>query len=257
MAKVSKIGRSFWATAVLAAIVGLCTGCADGLHKVMSSYDFTAISPPQTNWENGSVVEIDSSYPDAPVLRATPSMAQATIMNVSHDAPAVSTNYSEKLDLSLGISLPDGIKAQLTAQGAAQYSVVADGNTIVSVPIDSYVMDTFPKIADKYGAAWTLPLAQKDLYYFFEVWTCQKLTYKFFTSAGATAQITVPIKIPTNVSGDWTVGSDGSLTFQGPGTICLGYRARPIRQADSGEIVPQATGKLTAAGKAATVKLDK
>ena len=35
MAKVSKIGRSFWAAAVLAVIVGLCTGCADGLHKVM------------------------------------------------------------------------------------------------------------------------------------------------------------------------------------------------------------------------------
>ena len=257
MAKVSAVGRSFWAAAVLAVIVGLCTGCADGLQKVMEANHFTPISPPQTNWENGSVVEIDFSYPDAPVLRATPSMAQATIMTVAHSAPDVSTDYSDKLDLSLGISLPDGIKAQLTAQGATQYSVVADGNTIVSVPIDSYVVDTFPKIADKYGANWTIPLAQKDLYYFFEVWTCQKLTYKFFTSAGATAQITVPIKIPTNVSGDWTVNSDGSLIFQGPGTICLGYRARPIRQADSGEIVPQATGKLTAAGRVARENRDK
>jgi hypothetical protein len=236
-----------------------CAGCCDGLQKVMSEYHFTAISPPQSNWENGSVVEIDPRYPNAPTLHSMPSMVPVSILNIDHQAPDVSQNYSEKLDLSLGLSLPDEIKAQLTAQGVSQYSVVATGNILRSVPLDSYVSETFPKIAEKFGGDWTIPLAEGRLYYFYEVWLCDKLTYKFYDSKGANATITVPIKIPVDLTAGWTANEDGSLVFAGPESICLGYMARPVQVATTGKTEPEATkgGKATAAGRQAGVKFDK
>lgn len=237
----------------------VCAGCTPiaGLNQVMSTYQFTAISPPQSNWENGSIVEMEPGCPNAPVLHATPSMVPVSIANIDHDAPDVSQDFNEKLELSLGVSLPDNIKAQLTAQGVRQYSAVAAGNVLQSVALDSYVTDTFPKIVEKFGRNWTRALAEGRLYYFYEVWLCSRLTYKFYDDKGATAKITVPIQIPADLSAGWTANNDGSLVFSGPGVLCLGYRARPVRASSSGEPVPMATGGMTAAVKQASEKLDK
>ena len=235
----------------------LLFGCAHGLNEVMESYHFTAISPPQSNWENGSVVEIEPRFPNAPVLRSMPSMVPVPITNIEHVAPSVSQSHDEKLDLSLGVSIPGKIKAALALQGARQYSVVAEGNVITSVPLDSYMIDTFPKIAEKYGSKWTLALKEdKDLFYFYEVWFAKRLTYKFYDAKGVNATITLPIEIPVDLSPNWKMTNEGSLIFEGPGSICLGYKARPIRETETGEIVPMATGSITAEGKSAGKKLD-
>lgn len=232
-------------------------GCAHGLNEVMGQYHFVPISPPQSNWENGSVVEIDPRFPSAPVLRSMPSMVPVGMANIDHNAPNVSQTHDEKLDLSLGVSIPAEIKAGLSAQGVRQYSVVAEGNIIQSVPLDSYATDTFPKIAEKYGARWTRALKEKQLYYFYEIWVTKKLTYKFYNEKGASAQLSVPIKVPVELSASWKATDDGSLVYEGPGVICVGYRARPIREAESGEPVIQSTGGITAGGKQAEEALTK
>lgn len=247
---------AFYTIILLGALL-LLSGCpAHGLNAVMDSYHFTAISPPQSNWENGSVVEIDSRFPNAPVLRSMPSMVPVSIVNIAHDAPSVSQSHDEKLDLSLGVSIPGKMKVDLTAQGARQYSVVAEGNVIVSVPLDSYAIDTFPKIAEKYKSKWTIPLSEGKLYYFYEAWFAKKLTYKFYDAKGVTLKTTLPIQIPVDLSPNWKSTDDGSLVYEGPGSICLGYRARPIRAIETGEIVLMGTGGITAEGKDAREKRD-
>lgn len=242
--------------AMLLGLFVILVGCAPGLNSVMETYRFTAISPPQSNWENGSIVEIDSSFPNGPALRSMPSMVPVAILNISHDAPSISRNHDEKIDLSLGVSIPGKIKGELAAQGARKYSVVAEGNVIWSVPLDAYAIDTFPKIAEKYGSKWTRALKEEKLYYLYEVWFAKKLTYKFYNEMGAGVKLTLPIKVPIDLSLNWKMTDDGSLVFEGPGSICLGYKARPIRVIESGETVPMATGGMTAEGRSARENRD-
>lgn len=88
------------------------------------------------------------------------------------------------------------------------------------------------------------------------MWFAKKLTYKFYDSKGIEVKTTLPIQIPVDLSSNWKSTDDGSLAFECPGSICLGYRARPIRAKETGEIVLMGTGDITAEGKDASEKRD-
>jgi hypothetical protein len=76
--------------------------------------------------------------PMRPTSAPRPPMAGATIATVDSPAPDVSQSGDDKLDLSLGMSLPHDIKANAAAKGARQYSVVTGGNLIRRAPLDPY-----------------------------------------------------------------------------------------------------------------------
>src|SRR4051812_24194374 len=109
------------------------TGCATpdrGLVRVMQDYRFMPISPPQTHWQVGSVVEVDRRFPAAPTLFGSPTDAAVTPIEIRRAAPDVSRNHDEKVELSGGVSLPAKLQLELALQHATQYSVNASGNFI-------------------------------------------------------------------------------------------------------------------------------
>jgi len=203
-------------------------GChAKGIHEVMSDYHYTELTPP-TVWELGSVVEIDPRIPDAPDLRSTPAMAGATIATVDSPAPDVSQSGDDKLDLSLGMSLPHDIKANAAAKGARQYSVVTGGNLIRRAPLDPYAIDTFPVMAQKYGSNWKQAIEQGRLFYIYEIWTATKMDYRFFDERGISLKLDVPIDVGSaEVAAGWSARSDGTVTYSGP-ALAIGYKYRPV-----------------------------
>jgi len=211
----------------------------------MREYDYTAISPPQTNWEVGSIVELDARYDTAPVLRATAASAEAPLSVHQSSAPDVSKSHEAKLDMDLGVSIDAALKAKLAASGARRYSIVATGNQIRRVLIDQYAIDTFPAIAKRYGSRWAIPLAEDKLYYLYEVWCSAGLEYRFYGEGDARLELEPVVEIPAALEANYEWKNRETLGYVGPEQICLGYKARPIRLLESGEVIPHAAGGAT------------
>lgn len=232
----------------IAAAQFIMVGCTStGLVRTMSEYEFTAITPPQTAWRVGSVVEVEGRTPNAPTLFTMPTTDSLKDVAFSRAAPDVTRNHEDKLELSAGVSLPAKAQAELAVQGATQYSVVADGNFIELVPIDAYSMRIFPSLVpNPLPQHWKTALEEDKLYYVNELWFARSLEYRFYTSGGVQLRAKAPT--PTAVV-DWnaSVGfswkDDGSLVYSGAEPICLGYKRRPIgRVGPDGKPVAQAAG---------------
>lgn len=251
--------------AILLFLSSLGLGCgANGLLKTMDEYHFTAISPPQTNWAIGSVVEVKANEPYAPVLRCTPGDADAStdLIRIDSAAPEVSNKHEEKFDLSLGVSAPAKVKAELAAKNAVSYSVVATGNSIVRVPIDPYVVKVFPKIRDTYGGHWGPPIEAQELFYLYELWFASKLEYKFYDSSGVSVKLEVPVKsVDPKLEAEWSSSGEGSLLYDAGGDpkklICLGYKKRPIVMKAGGGIEAMASRLAPGGNQARIEKLPK
>ncbi|MBI3858396.1 MAG: hypothetical protein HY293_22155 [Planctomycetes bacterium] len=221
---------------ILVFLAALGMGCgANGLIRTMDEYRFIALSPPQSSWVPGSIIEVKANEPNAPALRCFPSDAGANIEPLKSvgSAPELSTKHDEKFDLALGVSAPAKVKAELAAKGAVSYSVVASENSIVRISIDPYLRNVFPKIRDEFGGNWATPIDNQELYYIYELWFATKLEYKFYNSGGVSVKLSVPVKtVDANLSAGWSSTDDGSLIYDAGSDpakrICLGYKKRPI-----------------------------
>lgn len=229
-----KTGRHLKLAWVLATMVIAGMGCGSGLDRVMDKHGFTPISPPQTQWQVGSIAEIPKQSKTAPVLRTTPRTAGAPINIESSHAPAVSQNHQSQLDLSVGVSIPAGIKVEVAEKGAKKYSVVAKGNVIERVLLDDYATQTFPVLKEKYGNLWGPAIDEETLYYFYELWSAKELEYVFYDAQGAKVKLPLPIEIPVEIGVGFEFKKDGSLVYHGTDPIYLGYKARPIRKDENG-----------------------
>lgn len=212
----------------------LPAGCVNGLHDVMSENGFTEIRPPQTNWEVGLIAEIDDSFPEGPALRATPKAAGAPNFPQSSTAPSVSTSHDKKVDLALGVGLPEKIRGKLKAEHASGYTVVAKGNSISRVLLDQYADQTFPAMRERYSQYWSDALDAGNLYYMYELWCATNLEYKFYDNDGGELELEVPVEVPVELKATWEFKDSGTLAYSGGEPICLGYKARPIRRTDNG-----------------------
>jgi len=233
-------------------------GCVDrGVVQVMRDYHFTPISPPQTHWQVGSVIQIDRRFPSAPTLFNSPSDSVVGPIIIRHNAPDVSRNHNEKLELSGGVSLPAKVQAQLALQHATQYSVVAGGNFIVVVPLDPYAKSVYPTLVpNPLPEHWINALDNDGLYYINEMWFAQSLEYKFYDSNGVQLKVSAPTAaaVDWSASADFSWSDDGSLVYHGADPICLGYKSRAIaRTGADGHPTPQAAGKPTPAAVDAKV----
>jgi len=248
-------GRGRLAAAALA--LAALTGCpAKHLRDVMREYGFAEIRPPQTAWEPGSIVEIDDE--SAPVLRITPSAAKVASNEYESAAPDVERKHGDRLELALGLSLPLPVRASLTVQGAREYSVVARGNVIRRILIDEYALGPFAELARRYGANWAAPIADEKLHYLHELWCADTLEYRFYGKGGAEVGATLSGKVPVEAKAGFSWDDQGSLVHSGQGkaAVCLGYKARRIRAAPQGGIVPEAAGKdYSAHGPEAATRL--
>lgn len=250
--------RSIGKFAVLCVLLIESTGCANGLMRTMEEYNFTPLSPPQTKWEGGSIVEVKPNEPSAPILRVTPSIAAAPIILMTADAPDVSRSHDDKADISIGLTLPQGIGLQLKQNGASQYTVVSNGNYIVRVPLDPYALNTFPIISGKYAGFWGRALDDHELYYVYELWYAKSLEYKFYNSAGGSISVDAKaIKIPAELQANYALTDSGSVIYKGQDAICLGYKRRPIvvrREGPTAGIVAEAAGQASARSHEAKVE---
>lgn len=238
--------------AVTLTLVG-CVNTKRGLVRTMAEYEFTAITPPQTAWRVGSVVEVDSSSPTAPTLFTLPKPDALQGVAFPRMAPDVTLDHEDKLELSAGVSLPAEVQAELAVQGVTQYSVVAGGNYIELVPIDAFAKNVFPAmVPNPLPQHWKTALEEQQLFYINELWFARSLEYRFYTSGG----VKVNAKAPTPAAiADWSAGvgftwkDDGTLIYNGPDPICLGYKRRPI-----GPVGPDGTPVAQAAGKLGVVR---
>ena len=235
----------------------LVVGCGHdpGLNKAVRDAYFVPITPPQTALEPGLVAEVDPRVPEAPVIRASPTGAGVTPRIYTSQTPDASTKHEEKTDLSLGVTLPQDVQTRLSAKGAHTYSVVSTGNEIRRVYIDEYAQDIFPKLAEKYGGNWAGALAQSKLYYFFELWCSKGLEYRFYDEHGIDITAKLDVKaMNLGAAAGYSMKDDGSLIFASEkDTICIGYKARPIRKKGTGEIGPEGGGTATPWPPQATV----
>jgi hypothetical protein len=210
-----------------------CVGCESGnlgLHETLRDFRFTALTPPSTLWAPGSIVQIDRRMPDAPALRSTPAMAGAPIDVVPGEVPDVSRNHEERLDINLGVSLPQQIKAKLDTNNARQYSVISTGNRVERVPLDPYTVSTFPTMRDRFGQQWLESMGRgAEIYYIYELWSATGLEYQFYNDSGVKVSAGIPLSggATVDLGGGWSAKSDGTLTYSGS-PLYLGYKANPV-----------------------------
>lgn len=154
-------------------------GCAsyNEIHKMMKNYEFKSVTPPQTKWEVGSIVEHDKSISSSPIFRSTPNSIGIEVYYNDHKMPEVSIQHEEKLSLSSGISLPDSIKLKLSANGVSKYSVITKGNFIRRILLDNYLNTTLQEMAKKVGDNWEPAIREGKLYSLYELWFAEELVH--------------------------------------------------------------------------------
>lgn len=221
-------------------------GCQKGLHATMGEFGFKTLTPPQTNWEVGSVVEQDRI---APTLRVSPSIAGVPRGNIvlSSTVPDVKKTHSNKLDLDVGVSIDPGIKVGLKNAGVQAYSVIATGNRIERIAIDQYRRDVFPHLASYSAQYWSKPLNELRLMYLHEVWLADSLEYEFTWdgSVGTDIDLSAVVEIPIDLKASYSWKSKTVLVYKPAGRnepLCLGYKSRPISPGSDGQPVLFSTG---------------
>jgi hypothetical protein len=221
---------------ILALAASILPGCSDpnrGLVRTMDEYAFTAMSPPQTSWVVGSVIEVKEPHPNSPTLFSAPSREAIDAVAVTRHAPDVSRNHADRLRLSAGIGLPAEIRTEAEARGATWYSVMADGNFIQAVPIDSYAADIFPALSRRnLPVHWQVAIERGTLFYVSELWFAKSLEYRFYTDGGSQVRGAAPIPDTPAVgtlASEFSWRDDGALVYHGPKPLCLGYKRRAIQ----------------------------
>lgn len=234
--------RTLFAMTLLSLLpfLGGCRTSSQGLVEVMRENGYTAMVPPSSAWELGTVVEVGGANAHHPFTFIIPSQegVQVDRFIIERDAPDVSRQSETKYGLDIGVSVPDLLKAQLQQKGARTYSLAATGNKLHDLNYAQYVR-VFDTIRGALPDEKWNELVPADgpgrAAYLSSLWVANTLEYEFFSESGGKLNVdSTQVEIPANLAAEWHFTDRGTLQYSKtkpngmPIPVCLGFLTRPI-----------------------------